>query len=173
MGASLPPSKRGSGGRPPMAEINVTPLVDVMLVLLIIFMVTAPLLVTGVPIKLPETRAKALDQDSKPTTLSIDNKGAVFLDDEPVSEADMPQRFAELRNRLKADAQLFLRADATLDYGRVMHVMGELNRAGLDRVALVTTATPGAEGSAKPMRGTTERDMYIEDLSTAGSETAQ
>jgi biopolymer transport protein TolR len=170
MGASLPPSRRGGGGRAPMAEINVTPLVDVMLVLLIIFMVTAPLLVTGVPVKLPETRAKALDQDSKPTTLSIDNKGVVFIDDEPVTEADLPQRLAELRTQLKEDAQLFLRADASLDYGRVMRVMGELNRAGLDRVALVTTAS---DGSAKPMPGTTDRDMYIEDLSTAGSETAQ
>ena len=153
-----------------MAEINVTPLVDVMLVLLIIFMVTAPLLVTGVAVKLPETRAKALDQDSKPTTLSIDEKGVVFIDDEPVTDANLPQRLAELRTQIKDDAQLFLRADTSLNYGRVMQVMGELNRAGLDRVALVTTSS---EGSAKPTPGTTESDMYIEDLSTAGSETAQ
>jgi len=140
--------RRGGGRGGPISEINVTPLVDVMLVLLIIFMVTAPLMVTGVAVKLPETRAKALDQDSKPTTLSIDEKGVVFIDDEPVTDANLPQRLAELLTQIKDDAQLFLRADSGLDYGRVMRVMGELNRAGLDRVALVTTASGGGSNSS-------------------------
>jgi biopolymer transport protein TolR len=131
-----------------MADINVTPLVDVMLVLLIIFMVTAPLLVTGVPIRLPETRAKALDQDQRPTVLSIDQDGAIFVNDEPVAEADLPARLDDLRRRLDPGEQLFLRADSGLDYGRVMRVMGELNRAGLDRVALVTTAAGGGSESS-------------------------
>ncbi|MBN8830800.1 MAG: ExbD/TolR family protein [Sphingomonadales bacterium] len=136
---------RGGGGRrAPMAEINVTPLVDVMLVLLIIFMVTAPLLVTGVPIKLPESRARALDQDQKPTVLSLDRDGNVFINDEAVPPAQFEERLTALRESLGPTDQLFLRADATLDYGQVMRVMGELNRAGLDRVALVTTG-PGAE----------------------------
>jgi biopolymer transport protein TolR len=141
MAMNLPSGRRGRAGasRAPMAEINVTPLVDVMLVLLIIFMVTAPLLVAGVPVKLPQSRAKALDQDSKPVTLSIDGKGQVFLDEAPVTDVDLPQRFAELRERLDPETQIFLRADASLDYGRVMRVMGELNRAGLNKVALVTT----------------------------------
>ena len=142
----------GGGGGGMLTEINVTPLVDVMLVLLIIFMVTAPLLVAGVPVKLPQSRAKALDQDSKPVTLSIDGKGQVFLDEAPVTEADLPQRFAELRQQLDPETQLFLRADATLDYGRVMRVMGELNRAGLNRVALVTTGlgqSPASAGSGE------------------------
>ncbi len=143
MAMSGPPSRQRGGRRAPMAEINVTPLVDVMLVLLIIFMVTAPLLVTGVKVKLPETRAKALDQDSKPTVLTIDESGAISLDEQPVSDAELPQRLVELRERLEPDVQLFLRADTGLDYGRVMRVMGELNRAGLDRVALVTTAESG------------------------------
>jgi len=136
----LPSGRRGRGGgsRAPMAEINVTPLVDVMLVLLIIFMVTAPLLVTGVPIKLPESRAKALEQDQKPTVLSIDQDGNVFLDDEAIPEAQFEERLTALRESLGPTDQLFLRADASLDYGQVMRVMGELNRAGLDRVALVT-----------------------------------
>nr|WP_234149651.1 ExbD/TolR family protein [Sphingobium sufflavum] len=129
-----------------MAEINVTPLVDVMLVLLIIFMVTAPLLVTGVPVRLPENRAGALDQDSKPTVLSIDASGVVYMDDEPVNDADLPDRLAALKVRMAPDAQLFLRADGGLDYERVMLVMGELNRAGLDRVALVSTAQSGGDG---------------------------
>ena len=148
MSMGLPPSRRSGGRRAPMADINVTPLVDVMLVLLIIFMVTAPLLVTGVPIRLPETRAKALDQDQRPTVLSIDQDGAIFVNDEPVAEADLPARLDDLRRWLDPGEQLFLRADSGLDYGRVMRVMGELNRAGLDRVALVTTASGGGSNSS-------------------------
>ncbi len=135
-----PPSQRRGGRRAPMAEINVTPLVDVMLVLLIIFMVTAPLLVTGVPVRLPENRAGALDQDSKPTVVSIDAAGVVYMDDEQVSDTDLPDRLVALKDKMAPDTQLFLRADGGLDYDRVMFVMGELNRAGLDKVALVSTA---------------------------------
>jgi len=138
MSMGLPSSRRGSR-RAPMAEINVTPLVDVMLVLLIIFMVTAPLLVTGVPIELPETRAKALDQEQKPTVLSIDPEGGIFINDEAVPEEQLADRIVALKAKLGPTEQLFLRADTSLSYGRVMRVMGELNRAGLDRVALVTT----------------------------------
>ena len=127
-----------------LSEINVTPFVDVMLVLLIIFMVTAPLLVTGVPVNLPETRAKGLDQDAKPTVVSIDRDGGLFIDDAQISDAELPDRLAEIMaaNAGKADApQIFLRADTALDYGRVMRVMGELNRAGLNKVALVSTGS--------------------------------
>ena len=140
----------GGSGRTTLTEINITPLVDVMLVLLIIFMVTAPLLVAGIPVKLPDSRAKALEQDKKPVTLSIDSEGAIFLDEIEVRDSDLPQRFAELRQQLDPEAQIFLRADTALDYGRVMRVMGELNRAGLNRVALVTTSTgslPASGGS--------------------------
>ena len=142
MAMSGPPSGRRGRGRTPMADINVTPLVDVMLVLLIIFMVTAPLLVTGVPVNLPETRAKGLDQDAKPTVVSIDRDGATYLDEQPVGDADLPDRFAEIiaANAGKAEPpQIFLRADKGLDYGRVMRVMAELNRAGLNRVSLVSS----------------------------------
>ena len=150
MSMNMPSGRRGGGGgarRTPMAEINVTPLVDVMLVLLIIFMVTAPLLVTGVPIRLPESRAKALDQDQKPTVLSIDQQGVVFLNDEAVPEEQLAERLETLRGSLGPEDQLFLRADSGLDYGQVMRVMGELNRAGIDRVALVT-AGPGETTTA-------------------------
>lgn len=128
----------------PMSDINVTPFVDVLLVLLIIFMVTAPLLVTGVPVNLPETRAKGLDQDAKPTVVSIDRDGGLFIDDAQVSDAELPDRLSEIvaANAGKPDApQIFLRADTALDYGRVMRVMGELNRAGLNKVALVSTGS--------------------------------
>jgi biopolymer transport protein TolR len=130
-----------------MAEINVTPLVDVMLVLLIIFMVTAPLLTAGVPVNLPDSRAKPLDQDAKPTEISIDEQGRLFIDKDAVTEAALPARLEALAARAGAGGQppqVFLRADRTLPYERVMRVMGELNRAGLNRVALLTVEAPGA-----------------------------
>ena len=133
-------SGRGGGRRAPMAEFNVTPLVDVMLVLLIIFMVTAPLLVAGVPVDLPHNRAAPLDQQAKPVQVSIDKAGAIFIDDAPVAEAALPTRFAALAAQPSPPEgrRIYLRADRGLDYGRVMRVMGELNRAGLNRVALVS-----------------------------------
>ena len=141
MGASLPSGSRRHGRRRmPMAEINVTPLVDVMLVLLIIFMVTAPLLVAGVPVDLPESRAGALDQQAEPVQVSIDGSGQLTIDETPVTDAQLPTQLA----RIAAEPQppegrrIYLRADKGLDYGRVMRVMGELNRAGLNRVALVS-----------------------------------
>ena len=123
-----------------MAEINVTPLVDVMLVLLIIFMVTAPLLAAGVPVDLPQNRAAPLDQQVKPVQLSIDRQGAIFIDDAPVGTDALPARLAAIAAQ-PAPAEgrrIYLRADRSLDYGRVMKVMGELNHAGLNRVALVS-----------------------------------
>lgn len=149
MAVSLPPSRRRSGRRAPMAEINVTPMVDVMLVLLIIFMIAAPLLVTGVPINLPQSRANALEQDQQPVVLSIDDTGAIFINDEPVSDAVLPQRLDDLRVRLGTEGRLFLRADAGLDYGRVMGLMGELNRTGIARIALVTTGQSSGQASSR------------------------
>jgi biopolymer transport protein TolR len=137
----LPPSSRSRGRRAPMADINVTPMVDVMLVLLIIFMVTAPLLVAGVPVNLPDARAKALDQDQKPVAISLDADGRLFINDAEVSSSDLPDTLTRIAAR-DADKppQIFLRADEALGYGRVMRVMGELNRAGLNRVALITVS---------------------------------
>jgi biopolymer transport protein TolR len=135
------PSQRSGGRRAPMSEINVTPLVDVMLVLLIIFMVTAPLLTAGVPVNLPDSRAKPLDQDAKPTEISLDEKGRTFVDKEEVSDAELPRRLELLASQKGPDGQtkpVFLRADRTLPYERVMRVMGELNRASLNRVNMVT-----------------------------------
>jgi len=133
----------GSRGRAPMAEINVTPFVDVMLVLLIIFMVTAPLLVTGVPVDLPESRANALEQEQEPVQISIDNEGRVFIEDEEVSRAALATRLREIAADQNPEdpRQIMLRGDKTLDYGLIMGVMGELNRAGLNRVSLVTTGS--------------------------------
>ena len=125
------------GGRRPMSEINVTPLVDVMLVLLIIFMVTAPLLTAGVPIDLPDSRANALPQKPEQITISVDESGYVFIDDNRVPIGGLPQALESIP-RTADGPQITLRADRGLDYGRVMAVMGELNRAGLNRVALIT-----------------------------------
>jgi biopolymer transport protein TolR len=120
-----------------MAEINVTPLVDVMLVLLIIFMVTAPLLVAGVPVNLPDSRAKPLEQQQKPVQISLDTSGKLYVDEVEVPMPALPDRLASLPRGADAP-QIYLRADRSLDYGRVMQVMGELSRAGLTKVALVT-----------------------------------
>ncbi len=123
-----------------MSEINVTPLVDVMLVLLIIFMITAPLLVAGVPVDLPESRAAPLDQQAKPVQVSLDGQGNIFIDDSPVTAAALPGRLAAIAAQPESPEgrRIYLRADKGLDYGQVMSVMGELNRAGLNRVAMVS-----------------------------------
>jgi len=149
MAMQLSPSnggRRGNNRRAPMAEINVTPFVDVMLVLLIIFMVTAPLLVSGVPVDLPETRANALDQDQEPVQISIDQRGQIFIDDVLLSQGELEDRLAEIAAKQSADnpTQIMLRGDKVLDYGLVMGVLGELNRAGLNRVSLVTTGSSDA-----------------------------
>ena len=140
MGPILGGNRRGR--RTPMAEINVTPMVDVMLVLLIIFMVTAPLLVAGVPVDLPDSKAKALDQETKPIAISIDAAGAIFVDEDPVAEDALAGRLASLAAASKEEGgpRVFLRADRGLDYGRVMRVMGEINTAGLRKVAMVSVA---------------------------------
>lgn len=139
--------RRGrGGGRRPMSEINVTPLVDVMLVLLIIFMVTAPLLTAGVPINLPDSRAAALPQEQQQITISIDEAGYVYIDDNQVAVGGLPEALAGLL-RTGEGPDITLRADRALDYGRVMAVMGELNRAGLNRISLVTNSV----GSSSPV----------------------
>jgi biopolymer transport protein TolR len=135
-----PVSRRSHGRRrTPMAEINVTPMVDVMLVLLIIFMVTAPLMVAGVPVNLPDSRAKSLDQPQKPIQISLSADGKTYIDEAEVAAASLPDRLAAIAGTAKGEQQqIYLRADRTLEYGRVMAVMGELSRAGLTKVALVT-----------------------------------
>jgi biopolymer transport protein TolR len=142
MGPMLGGQRRGR--RSPMAEINVTPMVDVMLVLLIIFMVTAPLLVAGVPVDLPDSKAGALDQEQKPVQISIDPSGAIFVDETAVPAEGLGMRLAQIAasSREEGGPRIFLRADRGLDYGRVMGVMGEINAAGLRKVALVSTQGP-------------------------------
>ena len=136
--------KRRHTRKPVMAEINVTPMVDVMLVLLIIFMVSAPLLTVGVPLDLPQTQAKSLDQDKNPLTLSVNIKGQVYLNDTEISLDELvPKLTAITQSRGGMDERIFVRGDKKVDYGTVMKVMGRLSAAGFRRVALVTEVDQG------------------------------
>ena len=127
-----------------MSEINVTPMVDVMLVLLIIFMVSAPLLTVGVPLDLPQTQAKTLDLDKEPLTVSVNLKGAVYLQNTeiPVEEL-VPKLKAITEARGGAEERIFVRGDRQVEYGMVMKVMGRISAAGFRRVALVTEIEQG------------------------------
>jgi biopolymer transport protein TolR len=129
-----------SGRRAPMAEINVTPLVDVMLVLLIIFMVTAPLLASGVPLELPDSRANPLDQQPDQVTVAIDAKGFLYIDDVLVEQG----QFAAALDSISGGGErplVALRADRAIEWGRVMAVMGELNRAGFTSISVVSNSS--------------------------------
>jgi biopolymer transport protein TolR len=122
-----------------MSEINVTPMVDVMLVLLIIFMVSAPLLTVGVPIDLPQSQAKSLDQDKEPLTLSVNDKGQIFLQNAEIDiDALVPKLQAVAEARGGNDARIYIRGDKKVDYGTMTKVMGRLSASGFHRVALVT-----------------------------------
>ena len=141
--------RRGRGSRRrPMSEINVTPFVDVMLVLLIIFMVTAPLMTAGVPIDLPDSRAAQLPNEQQQITISIDQAGYVYIDDVEVPLGGLPQALESLPRAGGEGPDITLRADRVLDYGRVMAVMGELNRAGLNRISLITNSAAPAPVNA-------------------------
>jgi biopolymer transport protein TolR len=148
MGISV--ADAAGGGRRPrrrrtvMSEINVTPFVDVMLVLLIIFMVSAPLLTVGVPIDLPQSQAKALDQDREPLTLSVNVQGQVFLQDKEIKVDDLVPKLKAITDaRGGLDAQIYVRGDKKVDYGTMMRVMGRLSAAGYHKVALVTEVEQG------------------------------
>ncbi len=130
--------------RPVMAEINVTPFVDVMLVLLIVFMVSAPLLTVGVPLDLPQSQAKSLDQDSEPLTISVNVQGQVFLQNNEIKIDDLVAKLKAITDaRGGADERIYVRGDKKVDYGTMMRVMGRLSAAGYHRVALVTEVEPG------------------------------
>ena len=127
-----------------MAEINVTPMVDVMLVLLIIFMVSAPLLTVGVPVDLPQTQAKSMDQDKEPLAASVDEKGKVFLQNTEISVDELVAKLKAITDaRGGLDERVYVRGDRKVDYGTVMRVMGRLSAAGFKRVALVTEVEQG------------------------------
>lgn len=144
-------TQRLSGGgrfgrqrRRPMSDINVTPFVDVMLVLLIIFMVTAPLLTVGVEVNLPETRAGAIAGEDEPLAISITESGEIFLQDTAVPLDTLVPRLAAITGANR-DLRIFVRGDAGINYGRIMEVMGTINRAGYRKVALITRSGDKAD----------------------------
>jgi len=125
--------------RPALAEFNVMPMVDVMLVLLIIFMVSAPLLTVGVPLDLPQTQAKSLDQDKEPLTVSVNQSGQVYLQNTEIAVEELVAKLKAITEaRGGAEERIFVRGDRQVDYGTVMKVMGRISAAGFRRVALVT-----------------------------------
>lgn len=129
----------------PVSEINVTPFVDVMLVLLIVFMVTAPLLSVGVPVDLPKTEAATLNDSDEPLIVTVNEDGDVFLDEEPT---DLPRLVATLKatHGANPDIRIFVRGDEAIHYGRVMEVMGKISAAGFKKVALLAKL-PESQGS--------------------------
>jgi biopolymer transport protein TolR len=149
MAANVVSAASGGGGRrrrrrPVMADINVTPFVDVMLVLLIVFMVSAPLLTVGVPLDLPQSQAKSLDQDREPLTISVNVQGQVFLQNSEIKVEDLAAKLKAITDaRGGADERIYVRGDKKVDYGTMMRVMGRLSAAGYHRVALVTEVEQG------------------------------
>ena len=129
--------RRGRGRSRPMAEINVTPFVDVMLVLLIIFMVAAPLLTVGVPIDLPETRASALNSDTQPITISIRDNGEIYIQETAIPIDEVVPKLEAIA-QTGYDERIYIRGDQNADYGTIMQVMGRINQAGFKNLGLVT-----------------------------------
>ena len=128
-----------------MSEINVTPMVDVMLVLLIIFMISAPLLTVGVPIDLPQSQAKSLDQDKEPLTLSLNEQGKIFLQNTEIGVEELVPKLKAISEAQGGgfETRIYVRGDRRVDYGTVMKVMGRISAAGFHRVALVTEVEQG------------------------------
>jgi TolR protein len=128
----------------PISEINVTPFVDVMLVLLIVFMVAAPMMMVGVPVQLPRTSAARVAQTAPPVVVTVARDGRVFLRQDEVAEADLSTRLAALREAEANDAPVYVRGDRSVSYGEVMRVMGRVTAAGVTRVSLIAEGEPGA-----------------------------
>ncbi len=141
MGMSLQSGagRRGRGrGRQMIGDINVTPLVDVMLVLLIVFMVTAPLLTSGVPIDLPQTAAPELKVESKPLTVSINTQGEIYLGEDPIALDTLLASVSAAAGEAGTNQRIYIRGDASSDYGLIMQVMGALSGAGYAKIGLIT-----------------------------------
>ncbi len=127
-----------------MSEINVTPFVDVMLVLLVVFMITAPLMSVGVPVDLPKSEAASMNTPDEPLVISIDNKGRIFLQESPIPLENLSARLAAVTGA-NPDTRIFVRGDKTIDYGKVMEVMGRISAAGYNKVSLLAELPDGTD----------------------------
>ncbi|HUC69160.1 MAG TPA: protein TolR [Stellaceae bacterium] len=130
----------GGNGRArykPMSDINVTPMVDVMLVLLVIFMVAAPLLTVGVPVDLPQTKAPAINEQKEPLVITVNAEGKLFLQNSEIADDQLVPRLQAITKN-NPDADIYVRGDRAINYGRVMEVMGMVSAAGFNKVSLVT-----------------------------------
>lgn len=134
-------TSRGRGTYAPMSEINVTPFVDVMLVLLVVFMVTAPLLAVGVPVDLPRTDAASLEEKEEPITISIDLEGKIYVQETEVSLDDLVPRLLAI-SKSRSETRIYVRGDKNIDYGRVLMAMGAITAAGFTKVALISELPP-------------------------------
>ncbi len=134
--------RRGGRRKAVLSEINVTPLVDVMLVLLIVFMVAAPLMTVGVPLDLPQTQANNLDTQSKPITISVTDDSLIYIAEEQIELNNLVQKISELAID-GTDERIYLRGDASADYGNIMKVMGVLSKAGYSKIGLITEQEQG------------------------------
>mgnify|MGYP001483118083 CR=1 FL=1 len=128
---------RKKNRRKAISEINVTPFVDVMLVLLIIFMVTAPLLTAGVKVNLPESTAKVLSDKNEPVTITVNGKGQIFLQKKKLESSEMIKKLFELKKQNK-DLKIYIKGDKSLNYGKIISIMGDISEAGFKKVALIT-----------------------------------
>jgi len=133
----------------PMSDINVTPLVDVMLVLLVVFMITAPLLTAGVPVDLPKTNASEIIGQDEPLTVTVDAAGKLFIQESGIALEELVPRLEAIASA-KRDTRIFVRGDRNIQYGKVMEVMGLINQAGFTRVALLTERPRDTVGSSPP-----------------------
>jgi biopolymer transport protein TolR len=150
---------RFSGRYRPMAEINVTPLVDVMLVLLVIFMVAAPLLTVGVPVDLPQTAAPAINEPKEPLVISVNAEGQLYLQDTQLSTDALVPRLQAITNN-NPDAVLYVRGDRAINYGRVLEVMSLVSAAGFNKVSLIAESPTGSPGKAGGRHAAAERSAH-------------
>lgn len=144
MGMSLGSAKSSRGKSKMVSEINVAPIVDVMLVLLVIFMITAPMLISGVPVDLPEASSKPISSQEEPLAVSIDKNGKIYIMDTLIEESKLVEKLKAI-TKAKKDTRIFVRGDTTLPYGKIMAIVGEISAAGFSKVALITNVKSDAK----------------------------
>jgi biopolymer transport protein TolR len=147
---------RGRGRHRPMADINVTPLVDVMLVLLVVFMITAPLLTVGVPVDLPQTQAPAINEPKEPTVITVNKDGAIFIQETTIPLDSLVAKLQAITGS-NPDAVLYVRGDKDINYGRVLEVMSLVSSAGFRKVSLVAETPKGGSPSLSTPSGRSVR----------------